>query len=66
MNEEDKWWSHLKMVDKEKVASWIEGINVRYPFCTSVWNRLSLEQKQEFRMRFKKWKENIEKNKNNE
>jgi len=42
----DKWWSSLKVTEKERIASKIKREEVTYPQCTVVWNELSEERKQ--------------------
>lgn len=41
----EKWWSGLKVTEKERVASKIAKRTVYYPECTAVWNEVPAVKK---------------------
>lgn len=46
MGHYDKWWSSLKVTEKERIASKIVRERVTYPKCTDIWHSLTDEQQE--------------------
>lgn len=41
----DKWWSSLKVSEKERIATKLTGNTTQYPECTDVWKTLGTQTK---------------------